>query len=1100
MRRSHTAAALPGLLALLTLSVLGCGGPTEPAAAEGEGERSEPVRLVEKAPPVKPSVKAEAKTAAVAAKPPAQPPAKPPTPRPRHPGRAANPGPAELTWQAALGPGGATVREAEVRAGPGSGFSRLVGVIFGPQGEVHFVGVREPGKPLLDVGDLVDALVLSYRAREARADNPGVTIEPTPAQLARGLRAGDLMEVVYLGGVQGTVVGRDSLAGDLALKFLSSGVDNVTRKPVTSRVPGYRNVLDLRLALPAVAEEAWHRFWLEPAGNVVRQSRDGRAFLLETRLRAHTQYMKAVGGKLVPGGAAANPAAEAFVSHLTKNLDAFASEFPVLHRLTAYAQLASLAEAIRPAPAGEADRARPKLDLAWLRAGHQPRRVSTLKTTPAIIATKTVRAGLALRTLQQKGGVNLGPKKNTYRIGDSAAEDLARAVLGAGKGRPASLEVRVSGVSYQVLTHRPEAGLLTAWQTDLRAGDLAVVREYASTGAAGARWRLRLPRVSFARNTIRLGGVEGRRPRAIHIEDGVTTVTLDRLGLVELPGQPRTLGYLAGGGVTRRLLVYRKQLLYLDGEVQFLQRPGEAPFLSIPPGTRVVRFSGEPPHPVQEVRTATARVRYTFAAERLTALRDDAGNEIRLSYAGERLLRAEDVKGKKRVDYRYRRDGTLRAVVDQGGRALSYAYDRPGGRLLGVWADPPAEGAAAERTAGAFGYHVVPTPAQVRSAGRRWGDVILIRCLRESPAGAARPTYEIDFGDGRTLRVDPEEVDGRVGVLLSATATAAQKEEARQALRKVLGKAAEGDRPVLLVGHQVHDAALAFALLGLDKLIVHGADLDLALSNFVARSAAEVDKPLHDDGTWLRRGNVLVYKPGLSRRDQSALTQVLRGLEGKPVPGILIVVGHHTPEFEAACRGLDREVKGNTVVPFTCGTTDSHALAGEVLYQLGATGVSYFPRHLDPVLLPAVLRPFLAELAEERNNANAHDAVRRALRRSLERVRQDGRKGEFPPGLDREFGDDATQADKLRKLEEKLQPLGVLLQRLSRGPGGLRNAECGLRIEKQGGRPIRVPILHSAICNPHSAIDVTRSPNRSGPPRPAGRLAGFRRRTPTSAA
>ena len=54
---------------------------------------------------------------------------------------------------------------------------------------------------------------------------------------------------------------------------------------------------------------------------------------------------------------------------------------------------------------------------------------------------------------------------------------------------------------------------------------------------------------------------------------------------------------------------------------QFFRRPGEAPFMRIPPGTRVVRFAGEAPHHVQEVQTATTRIRYSFAAGRMAAER-----------------------------------------------------------------------------------------------------------------------------------------------------------------------------------------------------------------------------------------------------------------------------------------------------------------------------------------------------------------------------------------------------------------------------------------------------------------------------------------------
>src|SRR5205807_5019 len=128
------------------------------------------------------------------------------------------------------------------------------------------------------------------------------------------------------------------------------------------------------------------------------------------------------------------------------------------------------------------------------------------------------------------------------------------------------------GVDYQVRTHRPASATQPrVWQTDLAIGGVELAREYPAADdlpPAGTGWRVRLPRVSFSRTTARVVGFEGRLPRAAHIQDQSAALTLDRIGQAKLPGHEPVRAYFSRDG-RKRLLVFRNELLFLDGEVTF---------------------------------------------------------------------------------------------------------------------------------------------------------------------------------------------------------------------------------------------------------------------------------------------------------------------------------------------------------------------------------------------------------------------------------------------------------------------------------------------------------------------------------------------------
>ncbi len=635
-------------------------------------------------------------------------------------------------------------------------------------------------------------------------------------------------------------------------------------------------------------------------------------------------------------------------------------------------------------------------------------------------------------------------EKNDYRVGDRDAEALSEAVLAEAKRRPdqPNWTVRIGPTEHEVLTHVPlSAAVPQVWQTDLVVGEVALVRDYpAGAGATSlGGWELRLPRMSFSRATVQLEGQKGRLPRAVHVQDRPgAVVTLDRISQVTLPGQPQTLAYASRDG-KRRLLVYRNQVVYLDGEVKWLGRPGEKPVMHIPPGTRVVHFSGTAPHQVERVLTAKSRLQYRYGDGRLAAIQDGAGNEVRLVHDDKgRLIALADGKERRLVEYRRGPDGRLRAVVNRDGQAISYAHDRLSGELLWACADPPAGSRDAPRASGRFGYFLAPTRDEVREAGKELGGEARAGGVHEAPAGSDRPLCLIDLDDGNKVEVDLAQLDKLVGQLTDPLA-AANRSKQREDLRGLLNRAVKGDA-ILLFGHHVaHEVAPACAQLDLPKFIAHGIDRKLALENFKwptrftrpTRSATGWAEMKTDDrGPWLKRGNVLVHKDGIGLLRE--VTGVLGKLGEPDQPDVVVIVGHHNESFQQACRDLPAEMlRGKTLIFLACNTQHSDALAGEMLYQRGAIGVSYLGGQVKQELLPAVLEQLHRELAKEKGNANPHIAAQRALRGTVKELLEKAAEGVFPEEVKKLLGDRTPQQKKLEKFREMLAPLAPQL-RLSR--------------------------------------------------------------------
>jgi hypothetical protein len=263
----------------------------------------------------------------------------------------------------------------------------LEGAIYDQaSGQLILFGQKDPAAPSLNPDDLVVALKGVYTGYD-----PWVSIDPGP-------KWGEMV-VSYSEMIINTHFGQAMFEADRQLKVLGLGQDNLTNEPVTSTVPGYRNLVKLNLALKkgTPEEESWHRFWIEVHKMRLALSQDRQAIsFLESSLEVNTEYLGR-DRKPLPQPRS-DPAAETFAAHLTQHYDRFADERPAFREVVTLARLVSLAKWTEYADI--------PVDVTWLE-GQYAIRAGTPLTTTAITVTGQVREGSWIHTVQLYGGVKL---------------------------------------------------------------------------------------------------------------------------------------------------------------------------------------------------------------------------------------------------------------------------------------------------------------------------------------------------------------------------------------------------------------------------------------------------------------------------------------------------------------------------------------------------------------------------------------------------------------------------------------------------------------------------------------------------------------------
>lgn len=939
-----------------------------------------------------------------------------------------------LSWNTPFGPGGAEVTELPDLAqteGESKGMTRLAGAVFPENGrEILFIGTHHEGEPPLDPTDLLDAFVVSFRALEA-GQAPGVSIEPSKEQLARRpfrIEENDLMPIEYIGGDEHTVVGLAAFEADRVMKSLSLGKDNITKRPFSSRVPGYRSHLDMMDGSEAGDPT---RFWIEQAKDNVTQSRDGRTFLIEPELIVRVKAMvvenlvdkqgNILKTHLVDKGRA-TPSARKFASHMTRHYKNFAEEFPVFHELLTYAAVVSLAEAVRPA---DDQRPRPKLDKDWLMVQHRVKPVETPSTTPATInrskrAFPTARRGVSVIPMLS-GGVDLTPH-NVYRLRDRTVARLQRDVLARVQQQPNRHQwtVKSGRNTYKVFRKRFSNLRLRVWQTDLRLGPLKIVRELGRPGrgpAVGSGWSIRIPSVELASERVQFEGLGSLERYARVHEPAGQVAMLSNAGQFQIPGQPSVFGYASTGRKRKVLHLFKNKWIYFDGEVEFFSINDGPIQQRIPSDVQIIDFSAKGQHLVESVRTSSAQVEYVFRANRLTRIRDRSGRHVDLLYDGKNQVTGLRASDGRLVDYRLGRDGYLEAVVDKAGNVLS--YDRHPGTVetTGIRAQV-GKGTVRQETRATFEVSNDIGWAELKKASKQHSDDARVFIgIRHAPAGSKEP-FEVEIA-GKT---EPE-----IGRKLTLFLRQAQIEGYRKAdpkrLRKLVAQSEKviGRDQMVIVGPKGVREETARALQALFAgLRVSGAsDLELAVKNLSRTEESGYQFFYEEAG----------LAPVIS--EQLSTYQKVDNEGG----GVVIVAGHNSSQLGAKMEYLGERGKltGKTVLLLTCGVKGDGLPSMAISY--GANEVLGFRKPIDAKLLPQLVKHLTKRIEENKAKKENHSQMfQEVIQEVLDEVRKS-----------------KTKESKLPEL--RFENLELWFDRVGHLPGTQHSSVVVARVAKRNERP-----------------------------------------------
>ena len=406
----------------------------------------------------------------------------------------------------------------------------LTGAVFDrTSGRLVLLGDRRHTLPPMKLSYLAAAIRAVYRPS---SEAPGMTIDPNPED-----PRGPTMLVRFFSHTEQTDLGDVMFEADRLLKTFSVGVDNLTKIPVASSVPGYENVAQRQLDAMAPTNGLWSRFWIVPAP-VTARAADGAILFDPVQLQVQTQTMRWSGGKLVPAGSARDPIAEDFAAHFSAQYDAFAKEQPVFAELKQVTQAVALARFLK-------DRGVPA-DWGFVDAVLATP-FPTPKTTPAAYNEVSQRNSGYERSVRVVGGVEMQPVLQVQNAPEVA--DVARRVLDAvaksSEPLPELTALEIDGRE-QVAVTLPSAGRATlgvfetsaldlplpGWANDL--ADLPGFKRHhhaARTGRMelGHGWSLRMPRLEFEVDPE----TGDHAMRTIGFEGMASTVTLQRFVLTD---------------------------------------------------------------------------------------------------------------------------------------------------------------------------------------------------------------------------------------------------------------------------------------------------------------------------------------------------------------------------------------------------------------------------------------------------------------------------------------------------------------------------------------------------------------------------------------
>src|SRR6185369_164291 len=524
-------------------------------------------------------------------------------------------------------------------------------------GQIVILGKDNIALPPLDMNHVAVAVQSEYGGQD-----PGVSIDPPILN--------NQMSVRYEGATRNTRFGDIMFEADRTLKILTLGKDNVTGQAVTSSVPGYKNLLQRRLAAGCNGMPTSTRMWFQPKEVRLVPSTDGKSMVFDA-VSMELLYESKVGNQVV-----SDPQAAAFAAHFTQNYEAFAAEWPILEKLEQLGKIVGIIKWIK-------DNHIP-IDLSFL--ADFPIEVFTTNTaTPAVSAQGTVQNGPIICTVTLQGGVTyITP--NQYLTADPAAgAALAEALShrpseGTFKWtyQPSSLAAArlktsssnpVTAVS-ESLTRSRRNGNTHFREVDLSSplpggGRLSLVRSYNSffdlTGPLGPGWSV-LPaelRFPVGRETFTFGSVN------------LSLSLYGRIWVTER-NTGREDAYDLLGIDSSNLPIYQRA----DTPNVLRQQSDGTFLLTRANGSKIVFRADGKPASLTDRNGNT--VSFTYDAQAKLLHLDAAGQTITLTYAPQGRLTQASGPGSRQVSYGYDAQGRCTTFTDSAGRSRSYGYDTSG--------------------------------------------------------------------------------------------------------------------------------------------------------------------------------------------------------------------------------------------------------------------------------------------------------------------------------------------------------------------------------------------------------------------------------------
>jgi RHS repeat-associated protein len=542
-------------------------------------------------------------------------------------------------------------------------------------GRLILIGDKQRELPPMKPEYLAEAIRAVYAESP---HEPGMTIDPNPQN-----PLSSTMLVRFFGNTENTRIGHVMFECDRIMKSLSVGVDNLTKQPVRSEVPGYQSVAAMTFADALGNRGLWSRFWLVPEPVAARVSEDGSMILFDPiKIRVKTQTMRWADGKLVPAGGIEDPHAENFANTFTDHYEDLAKENPV------YGDLKQVASAVALAKWMKQQNVPVDWNFVHIFAGTP---YATPETTPAAYSeqtqTQAQERGVLTRKIMIIGGVEMTPQLQTQSNTDASRlhAQLAAEQASADKQAKSSFRFQFDGKTYEAVALRPvnqrEPGGFQTSTSDVAAllagspemaGLPGLTRYYNSlhneATEYGFSWSLLLPRLEVeaegekgAIQYLSVGGDVSKRVRAQRF-----TLT-NQFGL----GQERFSRPFMDDGLNRIGFApeqtgsqYRGLYPEQDGSYRLFFANRDQAIFDSGGGLRAML-------------TPSSKALYDYdRSNRLVGIRFSSNKyerQVRLEYDSSSRLSSCDA-GTARATYEYDSEGNLSRVTS-GGHALAYRYD-----------------------------------------------------------------------------------------------------------------------------------------------------------------------------------------------------------------------------------------------------------------------------------------------------------------------------------------------------------------------------------------------------------------------------------------